>query len=234
MKDTSHSLDHLPPEAPLWSRPAAAQSAPPTARRVPLHPKGIATVEAILAATAQLAEEIGHEAVTTNLIARAAGVNIATLYQYFSSKQAIILALFEQQTSERSRAAKALLDQLQDGAHWREPIIAMVEAMYHLRATQRGCTAIRLAIRSSPDLAEREHAAALRVTGRLAERLIEVAGLEPARANLVARCAVEIGNAFQDIWSFEAGASDSAVIEETKRAVIAYLAPYFERHPEQA
>ena len=234
MKDTSHSLDHLPPEAPLWSRPAAAQSAPPTARRVPLHPKGIATVEAILAATAQLAEEIGHEAVTTNLIARAAGVNIATLYQYFSSKQAIILALFEQQTSERSRAAKALLDQLQDGAHWREPIIAMVEAMYHLRATQRGCTAIRLAIRSSPDLAAREHAAALRVTGRLAERLIEVAGLEPARANLVARCAVEIGNAFQDIWSFEAGASDSAVIEETKRAVIAYLAPYFERHPEQA
>jgi hypothetical protein len=104
----------------------------------------------------------------------------------------------------------------------------MVEAMYHLRAAQRGCTAIRLAIRSSPDLAEREHAAALRVTGRLAERLIEVAGLEPARANLVARCAVEIGNAFQDIWSFEAAASDSAVIEETKRAVTAYLAPYFE------
>ncbi len=230
MKDMNQASGAVPFDAQFWSNavPAAPQ-APGAPRRVPLHPKGIATVESILAATAQLVEEVGHEAVTTNLIARAAGVNIATLYQYFSSKQAIILALFEQQTGERSRAAKALLDQLQDGTHWREPIIAMVETMFHMRAGQRGCTAIRLAIRSSPELAEREHAAALRVTGRLAERLVQVAHLPPARAALVARCAVEIGNAFQDIWSLESDPADTAVIEETKRAVLAYLSPYFDQ-----
>lgn len=230
MRDTANIRMNI---AELGIPPARANrlanaSTPQTApRRVPLHPKGIATVETILQATAMLIAEYGHEAVTTNLIARAAGVNIATLYQYFSSKQAIILALFESQTSERSKSAKAMLDGLVPGVDWREPVAAMIEAMAGLRASQPGCAAIRLAMRASPELAERERAAHLRISGRLAERLVGVTTLAPARAEVIARCAVEIGDAFLDLWSLEAQPEDRTFVEEAKAAVIAYLAPHF-------
>jgi len=198
-------------------------------RRVPLHPKGIATVETILDATATLVAEYGHEAVTTNLIARAAGVNIATLYQYFSSKQSIILALFEQQTSARSKSAKAMLDGMVPGVAWRGPVEAMIDAMATLRATQPGCAAVRLAMRASPELAERERAAHLRVADRLADRMVDLARLPMPRAQLIARCAVEIGDVFLDLWSLEADPSDLTLVDEAKAAVTAYLAPHLDQ-----
>jgi hypothetical protein len=42
--------------------------------------RGQATFERILDATARLLDEVGTEALTTNLIARTADVNVATLY----------------------------------------------------------------------------------------------------------------------------------------------------------
>ena len=70
-------------------------------RRTPMQARGQATFDRILDATAQLLEKVGTDALTTNLIAKAADVNVATLYQYFPNKQAVLLSLFERQSEAR-------------------------------------------------------------------------------------------------------------------------------------
>jgi AcrR family transcriptional regulator len=53
------------------------------------------TVVAILQATTYLLKRQGHEGLTTNKIAEKAGVNIASLYQYFPNKEAILFSLHQ-------------------------------------------------------------------------------------------------------------------------------------------
>ena len=81
-------------------------------RRTPLQSRGQATFERILDATARLLDEVPTEAITTNLMAKAAGINVATLYQYFPNKQAVMLALFLRESVERRRhrIVRAALD----------------------------------------------------------------------------------------------------------------------------
>jgi AcrR family transcriptional regulator len=51
------------------------------------------TVDAILQATTYILKRQGHEGLTTNKIAEKAGVNIASLYQYFPNKESILFYL---------------------------------------------------------------------------------------------------------------------------------------------
>ena len=52
-------------------------------------------VNRLIAATAQVVEEVGLERTSTNKIAARAGVAIGSIYQYFSNKEALIDALIE-------------------------------------------------------------------------------------------------------------------------------------------
>lgn len=61
-------------------------------RRRPKQARSRATVEAIVEAAAQILERRGADALNTNDVAERAGVSIGTLYQYFSDKQALVLA----------------------------------------------------------------------------------------------------------------------------------------------
>jgi AcrR family transcriptional regulator len=62
-------------------------------RKRPVQRRSKETVRAILEAAAQVLEREGLEGATTDRIAERAGVSIGSLYQYFPSKQAIVLAL---------------------------------------------------------------------------------------------------------------------------------------------
>lgn len=70
------------------------------ARKQPRQERARATVEALLEAAAQVFERHGYAAGTTNRIAERAGVSIGSLYQYFPSKDAILLALVERHVDE--------------------------------------------------------------------------------------------------------------------------------------
>jgi AcrR family transcriptional regulator len=52
-------------------------------------------VDALLKATAQVLGARGYDGASTNRIAARAGVNIASLYQYFPSKEALVAALID-------------------------------------------------------------------------------------------------------------------------------------------
>jgi AcrR family transcriptional regulator len=73
-------------------------------RRRPVQARSQATVEAIMQAAAYILVRDGWAALTTNRIAERAGVNIASLYQFFPNKEAIVIEL-ERRHGERTDAA---------------------------------------------------------------------------------------------------------------------------------
>ncbi len=64
-------------------------------RKRPRQARAQATVDAILEATAQVLVRDGIERLSTNRIAKRAGVSVGSLYQYFPNKDALLLALLE-------------------------------------------------------------------------------------------------------------------------------------------
>jgi len=85
-------------------------------RKRPTQERSRATVDAILQATAYILVERGWEALTTNAIARRAGVNIASLYQFFPDKQAIVAELERRHVVEtRGKIAEVFLRHKGDG-----------------------------------------------------------------------------------------------------------------------
>ncbi|ACT51457.1 TetR/AcrR family transcriptional regulator [Methylovorus glucosotrophus] len=62
-------------------------------RKQPLQARSRATVDAIMQASTYILNESGWGGLNTNAIAARAGVNIASLYQFFPNKQAVIAEL---------------------------------------------------------------------------------------------------------------------------------------------
>lgn len=79
-------------------------------RRQPTQERALQTIEAIFGATAQIVENDGEAALTTNRVAQVAGVSIGTLYQYFPSKEAVLLAMVERERGRVQQEMQQLLD----------------------------------------------------------------------------------------------------------------------------
>lgn len=69
-------------------------------RRSPQQERSQQTVDAILSATRTLVSREGLAALTTNRVARLAGVSIGSLYQYFPSKRALVAELRKRHQAE--------------------------------------------------------------------------------------------------------------------------------------
>jgi AcrR family transcriptional regulator len=65
-----------------------------TPRKAPRQERAKVTVEAILVAADRLTRQGGIDAWTTNHVAELAGVSIGSLYQYFPSKESLLVALY--------------------------------------------------------------------------------------------------------------------------------------------
>ena len=71
-------------------------------RKKAVQPRALATVDAILEATARVLVREGYDRASTNRIAEAAGVSIGSLYQYYPSKEALVAALVGRHVEEMS------------------------------------------------------------------------------------------------------------------------------------
>jgi AcrR family transcriptional regulator len=91
--------------------PIQIRQTPIRSRKVPSQERSRATVDAVLAAAAHILEKQGLGALNTNAVAERAGVSIGSLYQYFSGKDAILVALIKRESeifaSELAQAADA-------------------------------------------------------------------------------------------------------------------------------
>ena len=100
-------------------------------RKKPSQARSRATVEAVLAAAAQVFQRQGYAGATTDRIAERAGVSVGSLYQYFPNKDAILVALAERHIDAgfalvRELLAEALSDVPPLSSVLRRFVLAMI------------------------------------------------------------------------------------------------------------
>src|SRR5688572_17990879 len=78
----------------------SSRAARTTRRKRPTQARASVTVDAILVASARTFRDRGFERASVNAIAELAGVSIGSLYQYFPSKEALLIALAERHTEQ--------------------------------------------------------------------------------------------------------------------------------------
>jgi AcrR family transcriptional regulator len=117
---------------------------PTTPRRVPRQRRARATVEAVLDAVARVVKREGTARLTTNRIAEAAGVSIGSLYQYFSDRRAILVALRDRHVAEMGAVVER---RLVDHAAATLPALirGLVEALIEAHALDPGLYQLLLA-----------------------------------------------------------------------------------------
>lgn len=197
-------------------------------RNTPVGPKGKSTVGRIIDAAADQLAKRGYEALTTNHIAAAANVNIATLYKYFANKQTILVALHEQMSRRWMEALTNVVNQIRDGLPWRETVCTIIDIAAERRQSAAGAAGMRIAMRVSPELQAYDRAESVESAGFVADLLTERASIDAVTAARVGRVAIEVGMAVLDLLLREETADDAAYVREAKDVVCNYLAPYFE------
>ncbi len=79
----------------------------PRPRKRPKQSRSAELVRAIREACLQILDQEGAERLTTQRIADVAGVNIASVYQYFPNKEAVLAEVYENQLAELADLASA-------------------------------------------------------------------------------------------------------------------------------
>jgi AcrR family transcriptional regulator len=195
------------------------------ARRVPTQERSRRRVAEVLDAAARLVVRDGVEALSTREIARASGVPIATLYQYFSDKESVLIALAQRDMDEMDAEvaeAIAALDSPTVAAVVRATMEAFVRVYHRRRAF------VEIYLRGRTNVAVhgfgRDH------NERIAEWLRTYAAdaglvgpdLTPERARL----AVEVGDRIFQLAFEHADEGDAGLVEEGIALVTGYLERY--------
>ncbi|MCL2632213.1 MAG: TetR/AcrR family transcriptional regulator [Coriobacteriia bacterium] len=92
--------------------------------------QAISTRERILKAAAQLFANSGYNKVTTRQIASAIGINAASIYYHFASKEEILISLYEYYTIERTKGMPDL-GKLMKAAEIEPPREVMMQAFFY-------------------------------------------------------------------------------------------------------
>jgi AcrR family transcriptional regulator len=123
-----------------------------TARSNPSQARGKERVRRILSAALGLFAERGLEVVTTNDIAKAAGIPIGSLYRYYPNKEAVIAALANIYTSDLAAVFTTIAKHpLLKGMSWHEVVFLTVDTWVQY-ARLNGTFAFLYAVSSNPRL----------------------------------------------------------------------------------
>lgn len=106
-------------------------------RKQPRQARSRDTVDAILRAAAQVFAAQGYAGTTTNHIAARAGVSIGSLYEYFPSKDALLVALTEAHIAEGETILLGVWEKVHDYRDVKEVVRCFARAMFDLHARDR-------------------------------------------------------------------------------------------------
>jgi AcrR family transcriptional regulator len=192
---------------------------------VPRQERSRRRVEDLLDAAARLVVERGVEALTTRDIADAAGVPVASLYQYFADKEAVLLALAARDMEEMdTQVAEDLgrLELLTVSSVVRATMEAFV-AVYHRRHAF-----VEIYLRGRTNAAVhrfgREHNA--RVAETLHAFAVDAGLARPELTGRMAQLAVEVGDRIFQLAFEHDAEGDPVLIEEGIAMVTSYLERY--------
>lgn len=185
-------------------------------RAVPQQPRAAATYQKILDASSRILAERGIQGLNTNLVAERAGVNVATVYHYFSDKNAILRELYAADQAVRDAYTAQRFEVLATAEDLEAWFADGIRVLMRLRRRSDISTTLRLACRATPELADLERQDSLMVARRLSPALRErFPGLSAARARMIAISIVETTTAMLDHASFDQSAEAGILRELT-------------------
>ncbi|MBI1297842.1 TetR family transcriptional regulator [bacterium] len=202
-------------------------------RRVPNQDRSRQRVAAILAATVKLVEEQGYEATTTAMIAQEAGVPIGTLYQFFANKEAILEALAQQYAADMLALRSTLFPE--DVAQIPLPLLVdrTADKLVTFVTQHRGFNHLFGSAWGSPEIAAAtEHMKRDMVEGITHLILNKAPWLSPAEAAIRARTLLHLIQGMLSMVEASNNEEYSAVMQEFKRAWLAYLTAAIQKDPE--
>ena len=194
-------------------------------RRIPTQERSRRRVEHIVDTASRLVVEKGVENLTTRDIAFGAGVPVASLYQYFADKEAVLLAVAGRDMAEMDAQVVADLAQVSD-LTVATLVGTTMEAFLTVYHRRRAFVEIYLRGRSNTAVNQfgREHNA------RVAQTLLDFAlGAGLARPELtvdMALLAVEVGDRVFQLAFEHDPEGDRELIGEGMKMVTAYLERY--------
>jgi AcrR family transcriptional regulator len=194
-------------------------------RRIPQQSRSRVRVERILDTAAEQVVALGVDAVGTRGIADAAGVPVASLYQYFADKDTILLALVERDLRQMADLVLRAVDELP-----RVTVATLVEAALDafVTAYRQRPAFIMIWLRGRNNPAIRQYCT--EHNRRIAVALFEHGvsrGLFDDRAEPChAEIAIEVGDHLFEKAFADDMDGDPMVLAEARKAVTAYLELY--------
>lgn len=194
-------------------------------RRVPAQERSRRRVEAILDAAARLVASDGVASLTTRTIAAEAGMPVASLYQYFSDKESILLEMIARDMAEMDAQVTADLAALES-----VDLVSLVETtmrafvkVYHRRPE---FVEIWLRGRTNPAILEAGRQHNVDVARMLRDFAVEAGLVADTLPSVVAQLAVEVGDRVFQLAFEHTDAGDEDLVEEGIAMVTAYLERY--------
>jgi AcrR family transcriptional regulator len=197
-------------------------------RRQPVQERSRRRVERILTAAIELLDEGGSDAVTTRAIAARADVPVATLYQFFPNREAIL--------------EEVLLDYLDHRDNEAAHALSTIEASTVADAVQHFFEFHRQQYRAHPELVALYYAR--RGSGRIPDprphrvrlaklihtALVERNLLRPGTDELVTMIVIEMGDRIVELAYRKNPDGDPAILQEGQVALARYLESYAVSH----
>ncbi len=193
-------------------------------RPAPQQARARATVAKIQEAAKIILVEQGPHGLNTNLIAERAGVNVATVYNYYPDKFAVLVHLFSDFEDERASYVREQLDKLGPDSNLSEWTSTIIDRLASMRTEGGYQIALRRALVSVPELARLDHESSDSISRGL-EKALRGTGKWAPEADLahVAGLVVEVITNTLDS-AFAESPTDYVKIAELKVMVDSYLA----------
>ncbi|MEV0294717.1 TetR/AcrR family transcriptional regulator [Nocardia sp. NPDC050710] len=196
----------------------------PLRRREPIQRRSRERVEQILQAARELLDEGGPAAVTTRALAARAGVPVATLYQYFANREAVLQELTLRSVGQMDEQLSGKLAGIEAKtlAEAVDQIVALHHALYRAHPEMVTMYYSRRESGQFPDGYEHR----MRLAGMVHALLLDRGLLRQGTDRLVTEVAVELGDRILELAYRRSPEGDPTILAQARVAITRYLAAY--------
>jgi AcrR family transcriptional regulator len=193
-----------------------------TARRTPVQRRSRERVERILVAAEQIVVKDGVDALSTRAVATRADVPVATLYQYFADRDAIIVALIERHVEamdDRLAAAIAGLERYSV----RSLVDVVVQAYVAGYRKRPSFVVLWFQGRVNPEIDEYIRQRTVRIAAGFRDFTVSAGLLSPETEPLALELAGEMIDAFMRVAYRAEVHGDQRIVAEGTEMIASYL-----------
>lgn len=197
-------------------------------RRLPQQARSRQRVNQILDAAAQVFEEVGYDAASTELISKRAETSIGSLYRFFPDKSAILYALAERYAQQMQELAAAKMNASMVRQPLAQVLSDIIDAFDSFYTSQPSCRMVMLQSRVSAEIQTVNQRADREIVKQVeAFFALRQPKMPTEQRQLAALVSVEISGTLQLLSLAQDDKRRQQLVDETKQVLIRYLTPLF-------